>query len=108
MECEICLETFSYSCKPYSLYPCGHSYCMMCLDRLEKQECPKCKNEIKDKQVNFSLLILVSDIPKKLNDLEDLKAKFNEKFTIFFQKTKNFLLWLFEIKTFFDYHSNKS
>ena len=57
MECEICFNSYdAIKIKPYSLYPCGHTFCKTCLDQIQKQECPKCKREIIGEQINYALL----------------------------------------------------
>lgn len=87
MNCEICLEKFNFVLnKPYSLYPCGHTFCAECLAKLNGRNCSKCRKIIAFKQINFSLLDLLYDnfqqdinidiIYSKLDLIEFLKEPF--------------------------------
>ena len=68
MNCEICFEKYNTEAnKPYSLYPCGHTYCKSCLDKLIKKECPTCKRELRDQQVNYALMAILHEEPLKRN-----------------------------------------
>ncbi|KAL6303765.1 hypothetical protein BKA93DRAFT_734462 [Sparassis latifolia] len=53
--CDICLEPYDLaSCSPYAV-PCGHIFCLSCLDKLEpenRKRCPLCRTRF--------------DVPKKL------------------------------------------
>lgn len=63
MQCKICFEKYNNTVvKPYSLYPCSHSFCIRCLEALPQKECPKCKREIRDKQPNYDLLEALEEL----------------------------------------------
>jgi tetratricopeptide (TPR) repeat protein len=82
MDCDVCLLKFNNSKKkPYVLYPCFHSFCDVCLNELKETKCPKCSVEIKDKQINWSLLKLITDdeIKEKCEaKLKENKTKINK------------------------------
>lgn len=60
MECLLCFENYDhFLVKPYSLYPCGHTYCISCANKLTK--CPMCKRIIRDKTPNYAVLQMITD-----------------------------------------------
>ncbi len=61
MNCNICFENYNDSTvKPFSITPCGHTFCEKCLDNLlaniSLPKCPKCKVQIKG--LNFIALFV--------------------------------------------------
>ena len=57
MNCQVCLENFNtLDHKPYALIPCGHSFCLKCLNNLIEQFCPKCRKEINEKILNYAII----------------------------------------------------
>ena len=84
MNCEICIEKYNdKENKPYSLIPCGHSFC------IKVKQCSKCRIEINAKLFNRALidlldLNLIQDtnyelkiaIKKSTNEFNELKEKF--------------------------------
>jgi hypothetical protein len=43
-KCEICMENFSTDIrKPNSLVPCGHTFCVICLEHMGVKKCPTCR-----------------------------------------------------------------
>ena len=43
MSCQICGNDYdSIEHRPYLIVPCCHSYCINCLNKLIKQQCPRC------------------------------------------------------------------
>ena len=89
MDCEICTESFDHSLhKPYSLYPCPHTFCISCLRKLTENKCPICSKEIRDKNPNLALLNLVpksaydqlkDELEIEMNELNDLRQRFDAK-----------------------------
>jgi hypothetical protein len=52
--CEVCLNNYDTMIhKPYSLVPCGHTYCIECLNRITR--CPSCRIEFQDKIPNWEI-----------------------------------------------------
>lgn len=52
--CEVCLDNYDTMIhKPYSLVPCGHTYCIECLNRIIR--CPSCRIEFQDKIPNWEI-----------------------------------------------------
>ena len=50
LECPVCLNIFSSTCRPKSLN-CGHSICVNCLDDIMSKKsilCPLCMEPIKN------------------------------------------------------------
>lgn len=59
--CEICLINYdTMSHKPYSLVPCGHTYCIECLNKMTSNSCPSCRCLFQNKIPNW-------EISKRLN-----------------------------------------
>ncbi|XP_034232834.1 uncharacterized protein LOC117640440 [Thrips palmi] len=60
MECQVCLEQFNLVERRPKVLPCGHSYCLKCLQQLPTKECPLHKKEFlaapEELVDNFSLL----------------------------------------------------
>lgn len=40
MNCGVCLEPFDETLRRPKSLPCGHSYCLACLQSLQRKECP--------------------------------------------------------------------
>lgn len=93
MNCQICFENYNDSkTKPYSITPCGHTFCSKCLDNLmitDAAKCPKCRIQIKGKIMNFAILDVIDlnlipdsnlglkkTIEKTLNDVHGLETQF--------------------------------
>ena len=90
MECKICLESFDTNLhKPMCLQPCGHTICKESLDKLDKNECPFCKEIIISKKPNFNLIEIIEEksinllklnIQNKLKEIELKKTKYFKQF----------------------------
>ena len=75
MECKICYEKYNENLKkPYSFQPCSHTFCIECINNLNKLECPRCKREIKDKQPNFDLLEALEELISEVNLIKSCKV----------------------------------
>ena len=75
MNCNICFENYNDSTvKPFSITPCGHTFCEKCLDNLlayaniSQPKCPKCRVQIK----GFKLKCIYICIIVKLHLKDDL------------------------------------
>jgi len=65
MDCVLCYELFDESqYKPYSINPCGHYFCKVCLDKIKNNKCPTCRGNIQSKTLNRGILDLIN--PEKL------------------------------------------
>lgn len=61
-KCEICMEDFdSINRKPNSLVPCGHTFCIICLEHIGSSKCPTCRSD-------FTNFIPNWEIIKRLNN----------------------------------------
>ena len=61
MNCSVCNEAYNESeNKPLTLNPCGHCFCLACLNSLKNQACPKCRAHIKSKIINFAILDMLN------------------------------------------------
>lgn len=66
--CEICLNNYdSLSRKPYSFYPCGHTFCIDCMNKMKANTCPTCRTPFQSKIPNWEIL-------KRLNGGSGLSA----------------------------------
>lgn len=62
-KCEICMEDFdSLNRKPNSLVPCGHTFCIVCLEHIGNNTCPTCRSEFNNFIPNWEII-------KRLNDV---------------------------------------
>ena len=67
-ECKLCIEPLDHlTHKPYSLYPCGHTYCISCIQKLSNPICPLCREHIHEKIVNFGLLEFIPQTNEDVN-----------------------------------------
>ena len=85
LECPVCLNIFSSTCRPKSLN-CGHSICVNCLDDIMSKKsilCPLCMEPIKNPEslpVNWLILERVSFLEVKcFKHNETIATYFNSK-----------------------------
>lgn len=65
MDCSICTSSYDEKDhKPFSLTPCGHCFCLKCINSLTNQTCPKCRNSIQSKIVNFAVMDILNGIAR--------------------------------------------
>ena len=91
MDCNICFETYNESDRqPYTLSPCGHCFCLQCINKFERQQCPVDRNIFSSKIINRGILdILVSaSSPETPNNFRDalksnLRAKLKQSECLF-------------------------
>ncbi len=56
-KCEICMESFNTTNRrPNSLVPCGHTFCIICLEHIGNSKCPTCRYNILFLLFYFDLL----------------------------------------------------
>ncbi len=91
MECKICLHKYDVVVRvPYSINPCGHCYCISCLNKIISQHCPTCRGKIASKTINRAILELITNTSpdtssqsqtkiKDLLQLKDLGCQLNSK-----------------------------
>jgi len=61
MECFLCTELYDTNThKPYSLNPCGHHFCVSCLEKAKATTCPTCRGNIQSKTLNRAVLELIT------------------------------------------------
>ena len=77
--CPICFELFlPPNNEPYILFPCGHTFCNLCIKTYAKvkKTCPFCRKTFKDMAKNISLQSLIlSAHDKKDEVVRKLQAK---------------------------------
>ena len=80
MECSIFNETYNETnCKPHSLNPCGHSFCLKCIHSLMNKVCPICRETIQSTIPNFAMLEMLHNWTPRpnqnfLSDINDMKT----------------------------------
>lgn len=86
-QCQICFEEYNdKNVVPYLISPCGHPYCKGCLDKLDSNKCPSCRNPIIHKIKNFlALNLLYNNVErtsafnnKQLNESKEVKKLLNK------------------------------
>jgi hypothetical protein len=66
--CSICTNQYDNAArKPYSISPCGHYLCFCCINRIENNKCPNCREPITGKIINRAILTLM-DMPKEFDN----------------------------------------
>jgi len=88
MKCAICLELLY---KPQSLDGCGHSFCVFCVERINKKTCPLCRTGYDKTVEGFEFSKLIRDkFPDewKLKESNELKSKLFKEITTFKFSTK--------------------
>ena len=69
MECCLCNEIYDENqYKPYSINPCGHHFCLKCINNLKSKSCPYCRGVIKSKTLNRGILDMMKSKEKLLTD----------------------------------------
>lgn len=95
MDCSICNEFFDENeHKPYSLNPCGHYFCIKCIQSLTTRSCPKCRCNMQSTTVNFAILDMLNDEvrPKSLKSPNPIRE------SRIFQSLDNMLKELTELE----------
>ena len=85
MECSVCNEAYNETdFKPHSLNPCGHCFCIKCINSLPNKVCPICRQSIQSTILNFAILEMVRDrIPiarpnlNFMSEINDMKKSLN-------------------------------
>jgi len=60
-DCNACNEAYDHSIHKPSVLICGHSFCLKCLKKLNKKECPTCKITFEQIIPNRDLLHFISE-----------------------------------------------
>ncbi len=63
MDCSVCLENFDDEIierRPFLTNPCGHCFCLSCLNSFNPQNCPKYRVKIENKICNWQLVYLIN------------------------------------------------
>lgn len=54
--CEICLINYdTIGRKPYSLVPCGHTFCLSCMNQITSNLCPTCRSPFEGRVPNWEI-----------------------------------------------------
>lgn len=54
--CEICLNNYdTVGRKPYSLVPCGHTFCLHCMNQITSNLCPTCRSPFEGRIPNWEI-----------------------------------------------------
>jgi len=83
--CEICEESYDEEARrPVVIFPCGHTYCSDCLNKITNKLCPQCRQSIEQTVTNFSILKqdkkenpIEEEIKKKIENFELIKESFD-------------------------------
>jgi hypothetical protein len=79
--CQICFELMMPPVKsPTLLFPCGHTFCKVCVDQhkqksTNKTKCPYCRTQIESSAENVSLKQLIERFAGKKNEIESNSAE---------------------------------
>jgi len=99
-QCPICLEAFEVGANLIGLTPCGHAFCIQCLNQLGHAPCPTCRNPISPNTVMSIKLnpeakndVLLETFGSKIHQLvlymvAQLSVDSTFKFIIFVQFSK--------------------
>ena len=61
MDCAVCFNKYdNEKHKPYSINPCGHCFCLQCLNSLTNKKCPVDRIDIESKVVNRGIMDLIT------------------------------------------------
>ena len=61
MDCAVCFNKYdNEKHKPYSITPCGHCFCLQCLNSLTNKKCPVDRIDIENKVVNRGIMDLIT------------------------------------------------
>lgn len=61
--CDKCYELFNQGDnKPFSIVPCGHEFCLSCIDNLDEKICPTCGEAFEHKIINWGLMKAIQDL----------------------------------------------
>jgi hypothetical protein len=70
-KCQICLNSYDeHTRKPYSIFSCGHTICIVCLDQIES--CSECRGDIQQIAPNWQSLRLLSFIKNEKEMLTEI------------------------------------
>ncbi len=92
MNCKICNKRFNDTIViPYSLIPCGHTYCYPnCTSKLKA--CPECDKPIEGKLLNHAVLELINPNPIDSNDATIYFDRYKKVYISFFNLREGFFL----------------
>lgn len=85
-ECSICNNDYDeVITKPFTIVPCGHLYCEICLNKLKNSECPECRVIIEKIIINRPFLNLINEIKIKNNIIKQNECLLNELKRVFIE-----------------------
>ena len=74
LNCDICCEGYNINDrKPMTVIPCGHTFCLNCLEELKKCEymCPNDRERITNEKPNYALLNLLNAKRSSFKSIEN-------------------------------------
>ena len=93
MSCVICEDTYNETDKrPMTIFPCGHTYCRLCLSQLHNNQCPECRAKIEQTTTDFAVLKQLanqSSNPVVASYVREIKKEINSLIKVkeFFERT---------------------
>lgn len=76
--CEICFENYNEKDHlPIALFPCGHTFCDLCVQNLNNQICPACNQKFDKRAKNWAIINLIprARIPEEYEKLKEIIDK---------------------------------
>ena len=62
IECSICFNAYDLQDRtPYSLVPCGHTFCDMCIANISNRECPNDRCDFYSRVRNWEIIKFIRD-----------------------------------------------
>ena len=94
--CKLCFDSFNTGeRKAYTISPCSHYYCILCLNKLTKQECPECRREIESIAINRTMLDMLNSLPSyssQNDEFSNLVKSIRDEIEIEKEKKKSIIL----------------
>jgi hypothetical protein len=88
MNCEICFEVYDkQEHKPMTIIPCGHTYCLKCLEKIKdtpNYKCKQCNEQISEHKPSYAIIKILDNLAVDFNSLNlrqsvhDLVNQINE------------------------------
>jgi cell division GTPase FtsZ len=80
--CEICFENYDKQERlPLNIFPCGHTFCQLCISNLNAKRCPQCNISFEHTAKNWAIINLIP-LPKLPEVYLDLKRILHDGFKL--------------------------
>ena len=80
--CEICFENYNKENRlPLNIFPCGHTFCQLCITSLNVKRCPQCNIAFEHTAKNWAIINLIP-LPKLPEVYFDLKRILHDGFRL--------------------------